>query len=148
MKVNKFKDLLKEAVREVLQEELNAVKQDLLESLQSNKSQPVTRKTTVSDNIPDKKLGKTSLHEILSKTEPLRDDDIPTMNFSSRDAQGFGHMRSMMAEPESPAQNNNYIIDDAGVKRELPADVASFMTKDYSALLKKAEEKDKMKHGG
>ena len=146
--------LLKQAVRDVIKEELTEILRDGLQSTINEMSKPKkTSSMTGHRNppIPPTRKSKVQFNEnkwasILNETDAMQSDETitsysdllnesydDTMTFTSRDAQGFGMMRqnvnlnslvpSKMEDPET------------GKVYDVAPEVASAMTRDYSALM-------------
>jgi hypothetical protein len=68
-----------------------------------------------------------------SSFSDLMNDEYETMNFTSRDAQGFSSMRQNMKNPNSAPT----VMEDpeTGKVYDVAPEVATAMTRDYSALM-------------
>jgi hypothetical protein len=143
---------LKMAVREVIKEELTEILREGLQSTITEMKQPKQttnmpghrnpppapkRKPTVqfTDNKWASVLNQTDMlvENSPSSFSDLMNDEYETMNFTSGDAQGFGSMRQNMKNPNSAPT----IMEDpeTGKVYDVAPEVASAMTRDYSALM-------------
>ncbi len=143
---------LKMAVREVIKEELTEILREGLQSTITEMKQPKQttnmpghrtpppapkRKPTVqfTDNKWASVLNQTDMlvENTPSSFSDLMNDEYETMNFTSRDAQGFGSMRQNMKNPNSAPT----VMEDpeTGKVYDVAPEVASAMTRDYSALM-------------
>lgn len=86
MKASQFKQLIKEAVREVLKEELSNVA-------------PVIQERVQQSNVPS--TGIATLDAMLNETKASMnsEDYRNVINMSSQDAQGFGMMKPQSSDP-------------------------------------------------
>lgn len=138
---------LKLAVREVIKEELTEILREGLQSTVTEMKQ--TTKPEKPTEVPRRKTGvkfsKNSYSDILNETTSMREqtvvpsyadlmsEEIETMSFTSRNAQGFGMQRQ--AAPQ--------IMEDPDTGKNMKVDpiVAKAMTRDYSALMKAIDKK-------
>jgi len=139
---------LKIAVREVIKEELSEILREGLQSTvtelqtESVKNKPIrTKKTNNKPVYTDNRFS-----DILNDTDPLREEGVPNyrelmneetnnMSFSSKDAQGFGMIRT----GNTPTQ----IIEDPESGKNLQVDpiVSRAMNRDYRSLMKAMDKK-------
>lgn len=91
MKAAQFKQLIKEAVREVLKEELSSVTPAIQERVQQS-------------NLPS--TGIATLDAMLNETKASMnsEDYRNVINMSSQDAQGFGMMKPQSSDPTHVGQ--------------------------------------------
>jgi hypothetical protein len=138
---------LKSAVREVIKEELTEILREGLQSTITEMKQPVNSENSTA--TPKRKTGvkfsKNSYSDILNETTSMREqtsvpsyaelmnEEMETMSFTSRNAQGFGMQRQ--AAPQ--------IMEDPDTGKNMKVDpiVAKAMTRDYSALMKAIDKK-------
>jgi hypothetical protein len=138
---------LKSAVREVIKEELTEI---LREGLQSTVTEMKQEKPNALVNTTTKKSGanfkRNSFSDVLNETTSLREqtpvssyaqlmnEEMETLSFSSRNAQGFGMQRQAAAPQimEDPETGKNMKVDPV---------IAKAMTRDYSALMKAIDKK-------
>ena len=150
--------LLKQAVREVVKEELTEILREGLQSTITEMKQP-NQTTNMSShrNPPPAPKRKSNVQfqenkwaSILNQTDmlvesgptsfsDLMNDEYETMSFTSRDAQGFGMTRqnaksnvsapSVMEDPET------------GKVYEVAPEVQQALTRDYSALMSAINKK-------
>ena len=91
MKASQFKQLIKEAVREVLKEELSNVTPAIQERVQQSNS-PSTGIATLDAMLNETKASMNS------------EDYRNVINMSSQDAQGFGMMKPQSSDPTHVGQ--------------------------------------------
>jgi len=91
MKASQFKQLIKEAVREVLKEELSSAAPAIQERVQQS-------------NVPS--TGIATLDAMLNETKASMnsEDYRNVINMSSQDAQGFGMMKPQSSDPTHVGQ--------------------------------------------
>ena len=146
--------LLKQAVRDVIKEELTEILRDGLQSTINEMSTPKKTSNMPGHRTtppPPARKSKVQFNEnrwasILNETDAIQSDETitsysdllnesynDTMTFTSRDAQGFGMMRqnvnlnsSVPSKMEDPETGKVY---------DVAPEVASAMTRDYSALM-------------
>ena len=152
--------LLKQAVREVVKEELTEILREGLQSTINEMSQP--KKTskmpghrnppTPPSRKPKVQFNENKWASILNATEELQEKTMPiesyaelmnesydTMSFTSRDAQGFGMTRqNMKSTTSAPA-----VMEDpeTGKIYEVAPEVQQALTRDYSALMSAINKK-------
>jgi hypothetical protein len=138
---------LKTAVREVIKEELTDI---LKEGLQSTINEMSSAQTAQLKKTPTRSPKKVRFNEnkwssVLNDTDSLREqgsvasyadlmnEEMETMSFTSRNAQGFGMQRQAAPQiMEDPESGKNMKVDPV---------VAKAMTRDYSALMKAIDKK-------
>lgn len=139
---------LKSAVREVIKEELTEILREGLQSTITEMKQPVKSEKT--SKMPKRTTGvqfsKNNFSDILNETTSMREqtsipsyaelmnEEMQTMKFTSRNAQGFGMQRQAAAPMimEDPESGKNMKVDPI---------IAKAMTRDYSALMKAIDKK-------
>lgn len=146
--------LFKRAVREVIKEELTEILREGLQSTINEMKQP-TRTSSIQgrQNPPaPKRKPSTQFSEnkwaaILNETDPIREDHNPiesyaslmnenyddTLSFTSRDAMGFSATRQNMKSTGAPEVMHD---PETGKTYEVKPEVATALTRDYSALMK------------
>jgi len=158
--------LLKQAVREVVKEELTEILREGLQSTITEMKQPkfnATKQTSKSETVrvapkmvsESGKKSKVQFTDnkwasILNQTDmlvessttsysDLMNDEYETMSFNSRDAQGFGMTRqNAKSTTSSPA-----VMEDpeTGKVYEVAPEVQQALTRDYSALMSAINKK-------
>jgi hypothetical protein len=139
---------LKSAVREVIKEELTEILREGLQSTVTEMKQPVNTKkpTEIVKRKTGVKFSKNNYSDILNETTSMREqtnvpsyselmnEEMETLSFTSRNAQGFGMQRQAAAPQviEDPESGKNMKVDPI---------VAKAMTRDYSALMKAIDKK-------
>jgi hypothetical protein len=139
---------LKSAVREVIKEELTEILREGLQSTVTEMKQPVNAEKTLKTpkRTTGVKFSKNNFSDILNETTSMREqtsvpsyaelmnEEMETMSFTSRNAQGFGMQRQAAAPQvmEDPESGKNMKVDPI---------VAKAMTRDYSALMKAIDKK-------
>jgi len=149
---------LKQAVRDVIKEELTEI---LREGLQSTINE---MKTTNTSNVPNRKntstpvknkvqFQRTGFADILNDTPSMKEgspsvssfselmsENYRDMSFTSADAQGFGMMRQNTMPMQSAAPQ---VMHDPETGKTFDVDpvVAKALTRDYSGLMKAIEKK-------
>ena len=126
MKASQFKQLIKEAVREVLKEELSNVTPAIQERVQQSNS-PSTGIATLDAMLNETKASMNS------------EDYRNVINMSSQDAQGFGMMKPQSSDPTHVGQALN-----TAPKVGLDISQLDFVKK-ASAVYNKAVEKSNNK---
>lgn len=160
------------ALRKIVREELKTViKQELTEILKeglkptiSEMAQPSKPKNIAGNQKPAPK--KKPIFEdnrwasILNETEAMYEqrpqpmnsfaemmnESVDEINMTSRDAQGFGMMRQNMQQAMSGAPSAPAVMEDpeTGKVYDVAPEVASALTRDYSALMKAIDKKKNM----
>ena len=141
MKVNIFKKLIREIIREELDYKFNALENKLNEVLDNNRSNSIvedtatqlnssqTKKTNVQSQVPTPTLP--------SNNVPLTKDSI--LNDILNETAAAGDWKKMNEEPETKSVVEN--------TQGLPDHLANALNKDYSEVMKKVDEKAKFKNG-
>ena len=147
--INTVRKVVREEMRNIIKEELTEILREGLQSTISEmkspaKKQPVTETKRVNTNRKVS-FGETSFKDILNQTDPLMEsspigsyanmmnEEMETLRFSSRDAQGFGMQRqSAPSTMEDPETGKTYEVDPI---------VQKALTRDYSALMNAMNKK-------
>jgi len=141
MKVNIFKKLIRDIIREELDYKFAVLEKKLDEVLVSNRSNSIvedigaqlnsspTKKTNVQSQVPTPTLP--------SNNVPLTKDNI--LNDILNETAAAGDWKKMNEEPEVKSVTEN--------TQNLPNHLTEAFTKDYSEVMKKVEEKAKFKNG-
>ena len=133
MKVNIFKKLIRDIIREELDNKFLAVEKKLDEVLVSNKSSSI-----VEDRVPQHNLSPSEKNTPTSNTRvPMTKDSI--LNDILKETAHSGEWKNINKEAETKS-----VVDDA---QNLPEHLANAFTKDYSGVMKKVEEKEKFRNG-
>jgi hypothetical protein len=146
---------LKMAVREVIKEELTEILREGLQStiteMKQPKHMPKNETVRVAPRMVSESGKKSKVQftdnkwaSVLNQTDALvesntnsfsdlMNEEYETMSFTSGDAQGFGSMRQNMKNPNSLPK----VMEDpeTGKVYDVAPEVASAMTRDYSALM-------------
>jgi len=146
---------LKSAVRQVIKEELTEILREGLQSTIIEQKQHVAPPVTQS-NRSRTQFKENKWADILNETNAINDDAVPLtsftslmnegideINMTSRDAQGFGMMRQNMQQAMSGIDPAPAVMEDpeTGKIYEVAPEVASALTRDYSALMKAIDKK-------
>jgi len=141
MKVNIFKKLIRDIIREELDYKFTVVEKKLNEVLVNSRSNSIvedidtqlnsspTKKTNVQSQVPTPTLP--------SNNVPLTKDNI--LNDILNETAAAGDWKTMNEEPETKSVVEN--------TQGLPEHLAEAFTKDYSEVMKKVDEKAKFKNG-
>jgi len=141
MKVNIFKKLIRDIIREELDYKFTVLENKLNEVLVSNRSNSIvedigaqlnsspTKKTDAQKQVPTPTLP--------SNNVPLTKDSI--LNDILNETAAAGDWKKMNEEPETKSVAEN--------TQNLPDHLANAFTKDYSEVMKKVDEKAKFKNG-
>jgi len=141
MKVNIFKKLIREVVREELDYKFSALEKKLDEVLVSSNSNSIvedrasqltassTKKTNTQSRVPTPTLPPNNV--------PLTKDSI--LNDILAETAANDDWKKINEEPEVKSVTEN--------TQGLPEHLASALNKDYSQVMKKVEEKAKFKNG-
>jgi len=141
MKVNIFKKLIREVVREELDYKFSSLEKKLDEVLVSNRSNSIvedisaqlnsspTKKTNTQSRVPTPTLP--------SNNVPLTKDSI--LNDILAETAANDDWKKINEEPEVKSVTEN--------TQGLPEHLASALNKDYSQVMKKVDEKAKFKNG-
>jgi hypothetical protein len=160
MDANKFINLMKQVVREVVREEVKlALREEMVllrESLRSNNVAPiveqrqtktVTQQPVIKKQAPQqakRPLSKNSiLNDLLNESRPFNSNEYgaQAISFNTNDVMSFGNQHDTFAMQESIVPmvdfNNNPVdLNNEGVQA-----VAAAVTRDYSALMKAIDKK-------
>jgi len=149
---------LKIAVRDVIKEELTEILRDGLQStineIKATPTVPVSRVTGKPVSTPPVKnkvqFQKTGFADILNSTPSMKDaspsissfselmnENYQDLSFTSKDAQGFGMLRT----GQQPATQQVMNDPETGQLLEVDPAVQKAMTRDYSALMKAIDKK-------
>lgn len=142
---------LKTAVREVIKEELTEILREGLQSTINEMTQPATKNVIAKSATPRKKVNFSDNRwsDVLNETDSLREqnsigsfaqmmnEEMETLSFSSRDAQGFGMIKQNM-QTSAPS-----VMQDPETGKNMHVDpiIAKAMTRDYSSLMKAIDKK-------
>ena len=133
MKVNIFKKLIRDIIREELDNKFSAVEKKLDEVLVSNKSSSI-----VEDRVPQHNSSPSEKNTPTSNTRvPMTKNSI--LNDILKETAHSGEWKNINKEAEVKS-----VVDDA---QNLPNHLANAFTKDYSGVMKKVEEKEKFRNG-
>ena len=133
MKVNIFKKLIREVIREELDYKFSAVEKKLDEVLVSNKFTGI-----VEDRVPQHNLSPSEKNTPTSNTRvPMTKNSI--LNDILKETAHSGEWKNINKEAEVKSVTE----DTAG----LPNHLANALNKDYSGVMKKVEEKEKFRNG-
>ena len=141
MKVNIFKKLIREVVREELDYKFTALEKKLDEVLVSSRSNSIVEdQTTQLNSSPTKKTNVQS--QIPTPTLPppnnlLTKDSI--LNDILNETAAAGDWKKINEEPQVQSVTEN--------TQGLPDHLANALNKDYSDIIKKVEEKEKFRNG-
>ena len=142
MKVNIFKKLIREIVREELDYKFSALEKKLNEVLVNNRSNSIVEDTAPqlnsSQNKKEKVQSQVPTPTLPSNNVPLTKDSI--LNDILNETAAAGDWKKMNEEPETKSVVEN--------TQGLPDHLANALNKDYSEEMKKVEEKAKYKNGG
>jgi hypothetical protein len=153
---------LKIAVRQVIKEELTEILRDGLRDTITEMKQPAKKPTTYKQPVvaPTKKrpmFEDNKWASVLNETDALVEQQPSAMNslselmnegmddihMTSDDAKGFGMMRQNMQSAIGLAPTAPAVMEDpeTGKVYEVAPEVASALTRDYSALMKAIDKK-------
>mgnify|MGYP003128908704 CR=1 FL=1 len=141
MKVNIFKKLIREVVREELDFKFSALEKKLDEVLVRSRSNSIVEdQTTQLNSSPTKKTNVQS--QIPTPTLPppnnlLTKDSI--LNDILNETAAAGDWKKINEEPQVQSVTEN--------TQGLPDHLANALNKDYSDIIKKVEEKEKFRNG-
>jgi len=141
MKVNIFKKLIREIIREELDYKFSALEKKLNEVLvSSNNNSIVEDRTTQLNSSPTKKTNTQS--RVPTPTSPpsntvLTKDSV--LNDILAETAAAGDWKKINDEPETKSVTEN--------TQGLPEHLTEAFTKDYSEVMKKVDEKAKFKNG-
>ena len=141
MKVNIFKKLIRDIIREELDYKFTVLENKLNEVLVSNRSNSIVEDTSAQLNSsPTKKTNTQSrvpTPTLPSNNVPLTKDSI--LNDILAETAANDDWKKINEEPETKSVVEN--------TQNLPDHLANAFTKDYSEVMKKVEEKAKFKNG-
>ena len=132
MKVNIFKKLIREIIREELDYKLIALEKKLDEVLVSNRSNSI-----VEDRVPQPTASTTGNNSVPNTRVPMTKNSI--LNDILKETAHSGEWKNINKEAEVKSVTE----DTAG----LPNHLANALNKDYSGVMKKVEEKEKFRNG-
>ena len=133
MKVNIFKKLIREVIREELDYKLSALEKKLDEVLVSSNSNSL-----VEDRVPQHNSSPNKKNTSVPNTRvPMTKNSI--LNDILKETANAGEWKNIDKEVEVKS-----VVDDA---QNLPDHLANAFTKDYSGIMKKAEEKSNFNKG-
>ena len=138
MKVNIFKKLIREVIREELDYSLGRLEKSIQEAIVKNKV------TKIYEEAPKEDVYK----KLQKKLDSTRVRDVPTGPVNTKNQ----ILNDILAETAKSGEWKNM---DRPVEKEsakdvpnLPDHLSNAFNKDYSQVIKKADEKSKMKNGG
>jgi len=146
MKVNIFKKLIRDIIREELDYKFSALEKKLDEVVvKSNVNNINEARTQVPQNTDFKKLMNDSVSSDSNTSTPKGNVSSPktnnaVLNDLLRETAQSGEWKSI----ERDATETKSVQDNVN---QLPEHLANAFTKDYSNVIKKAEEKSRMKNG-
>ena len=137
MKVNIFKKLIREVVREELDYKFSSLEKKLDEVLVSSRSNSI-----VEDRVPQPVSSPSKKQPVQSapsqpQSTPLTKDSI--LNDILNETANSGEWKNIEKESEVKSVTDN--------TQNLPEHLADAFTKDYSQVMKKVEEKAKFNRG-
>ena len=132
MKVNIFKKLIREVIREELDYKLSALEKKLDEVLVSSNSNSL-----VEDRAPQLTASPTGKNPVSNIKVPMTKNSI--INNILQETANAGEWKNINKEAEVKS-----VVDDT---QNLPDHLANAFTKDYSGIMKKAEEKSNFNKG-
>ena len=146
MKVNSFKKLIRDIIREELDYKFSALEKKLDEVVvKSNVNNINEARTQVPQNTDFKKLMNDSVSSDSNTSTPKGNVSSPktnnaVLNDLLRETAQSGEWKSI----ERDATETKSVQDNVN---QLPEHLANAFTKDYSKVIQKAEEKSRMKNG-
>ena len=146
MKVNIFKKLIRDIIREELDYKFSALEKKLDEVVvKSNVNNINEARTQVPQNTDFKKLMNDSVSSDSNTSTPKGNVSSPktnnaVLNDLLRETAQSGEWKSI----ERDATETKSVQDNVN---QLPEHLANAFTKDYSKVIQKAEEKSRMKNG-
>jgi len=132
MKVNIFKKLIREVIREELDFKFAALEKKLDEVLVSSNSNSL-----VEDRAPQRTASPTGKNPVSNTKVPMTTNSI--LNDILKETANAGEWKNIDKEVEVKS-----VVDDT---QNLPDHLANAFTKDYSGIMKKAEEKSNFNKG-
>ena len=137
MKVNSFKKLIREVVREELDYKFSSLEKKLDEVLVSNGSNVIVEdKVSQLDSSPTKKVPVPAA-KANGQAAPLTKDSI--LNDILNETAQEGEWKNINKEAETKSVTDN--------TQGLPEHLTEAFTKDYSSMMKAADEKAKFRSG-
>jgi len=137
MKVNIFKKLIREVVREELDYKFSSLEKKLDEVLVSSRSNSIVEDRAPQPVSSQPKKQPVSAAPPQSKAAPLTKDSI--LNDILNETANSGEWQNIEKEAEVKS-----VVDNT---QNLPEHLADAFTKDYSGVMKKVEEKAKFNRG-
>ncbi len=137
MKVNIFKKLIREVVREELDYKFSSLEKKLDEVLVSSRSNSIVEDRAPQPVSSSPKKQPVSAAPPQSKAAPLTKDSI--LNDILNETAHSGEWKNIEKEAEVKSVTDN--------TQNLPEHLADAFTKDYSGVMKKVEEKAKFRSG-
>jgi len=132
MKVNIFKKLIREVVREELDYKFSALEKKLDEVLVSSRSNSI-----VEDRAPQPTASPTGKNPVSDTKVPITKDSI--LNDILAETAANDDWKKINEEPQVQSVTEN--------TQGLPEHLANALNKDYSQVMQKVEEKAKFKNG-
>jgi len=132
MKVNIFKKLIREVVREELDYKFSALEKKLDEVLVSSRSNSI-----VEDRAPQPTASPTGKNPVSDTKVPITKDSI--LNDILAETAANDDWKKITEEPQVQSVTEN--------TQGLPEHLANALNKDYSQVMQKVEEKAKFKNG-
>ena len=132
MKVNIFKKLIREVIREELDYKFSVLEKKLDEALVSSKTNSI-----VEDRVPQPTASTTGNNPVPNTRVPMTKNSI--LNDILKETAHSGEWKNINKEAEVKSVTE----DTAG----LPNHLANALNKDYSGVMKKVEEKEKFRNG-
>jgi len=132
MKVNIFKKLIREVVREELDYKFSALEKKLDEVLVSSRSNSI-----VEDRAPQPTASPTGKNPVSDTKVPITKDSI--LNDILAETAANDDWKKINEEPQVQSVTEN--------TQGLPDHLANALNKDYSQVMQKVEEKAKFKNG-
>ena len=137
MKVNIFKKLIREVVREELDYKFSSLEKKLDEVLVSSRSNSIVEDRAPQPVSSQPKKQPVSAAPPQSKAAPLTKDSI--LNDILNETANSGEWQNIEKEAEVKSVTDN--------TQNLPEHLADAFTKDYSGVMKKVDEKAKFNRG-
>ena len=132
MKVNIFKKLIREVIREELDYKFSVLEKKLDEALVSSKTNSI-----LEDRVPQPTASTTGNNPVSNTRVPMTKNSI--LNDILKETAHSGEWKNINKEAEVKSVTE----DTAG----LPDHLANALNKDYSGVMKKVEEKEKFRNG-
>lgn len=151
--INALRNIIREELRTVIKQELTEIlKEGLQSTITEMKHKPEVKsvakqKSMFNENRYADILNNTSAiqeqHNPLQSYAELMSEGIEELKFTSRDAQAFPMMRQTTKSVSTNTVPAVMHDPETGKDFEVKPEVASAMTRDYSALMKAIESKKK-----